>query len=555
MQNITENWPKFVEPSQEQVLLLSQENVQEQNTLVVSIENQPPKLGEIIDCERYSSYDKLLRITALLFKFMKRIRKQVPTIELVNSEDIEQAKTLWHREIQKSFKREHKFHETTKNLDVITDEDGVFRVSGRLENAPIPFATKFPVLLPRKHHFTELVIRKSHVIVKHNGTNETLTQIRSEYWICKGRQTVKTVLSKCAPCKRIMGKSYDTPNSPPLPQFRVSDDMAFSNIAVDFAGPLYIKDIYSSSRENRKCYIALFTCASTRAIHLELAIDLQATSFIRVLKRLIGIRGIPTHIQSDNGKTFVDKMVQRFASSNGITWKFNLPYASWYGGFFEILVKLTKRCLRKTLGNALLTYEELETVLTETEGVLNSRPLTFVGSDIGEPPLTPSCLVTGHRLLDKPYPSQNGVQPDTLNLTKRLKYLNSLLEKFFSRWKQEYLPALREHTRSKSKSVKRIAKVGDVVTIHKDKIPRQKWTLGKITRLINGADKVARGAELRMLDKSGRIINIQRPLEKLYPLEIQEATNNNSTPEIEREIEPKIIQVMDEDVPHSIQGL
>ena len=66
---------------------------------------------------------------------------------------------------------------------------------------------------------------------------------------------------------------------------------------------------------------------------------------------------------------------------------------------------------------------------------------------------------------------------------------------------------------------------------------------------------MARGAELRTLDKSGRIINIQRPLEKLYPLEIQEATNNNSTPEIEREIEPKIIQVMDEDVPHSIQGL
>ena len=107
-----------------------------------------------------------------------------------------------------------------------------------------------------------------------------------------------------------------------------------------------------------------FTCTSTRAVHLELVPDLHATSFIRALKRFISRRGIPTLIVSDNGKTFVDYSVQKYVNSKNINWKFNVPTASWWGGVFEVLVKLTKKCLRKTLGNAHL--EELETVLVET---------------------------------------------------------------------------------------------------------------------------------------------------------------------------------------------
>ena len=263
-----------------------------------------------------------------------------------------------------------------------------------------------------------------------------------------------------------MGKNFDAPDAPPLPEFRVSDDVGFSNFAVYLTGPLYVKGIYSQTKETYKCYIALFTCASTRAIHLELCVDLQASSFIRALKRLTSRRGLPVRIQSDNGKTFIDRMVQRYVSNRGISWTFNLPCPSWYGGFFEIFVKLTKRCLRKTLGNALLSYEELETMLIETKGVLNSRHLKFVVSTIEEPPLTPSCLIMGRRLLETPGVFSEVENSDTKLLTKRLKYLNTLLDHFFARWKQEYIPALREYNRLRKGSVKRIAKVGDIVTIH-----------------------------------------------------------------------------------------
>ena len=64
------------------------------------------------------------------------------------------------------------------------------------------------------------------------------------------------------------------------------------------------------------------------------------------------------------------------------------------------MVKLTKRCVRKTLENASLHFKDLEMALIETEGILNSRPLTFVYENSTEPPIMPSCLVNGCRLLE-----------------------------------------------------------------------------------------------------------------------------------------------------------
>ena len=340
---------------------------------------------------------------------------------------------------------------------------------------------------------------------------------------------MKSLLSKCVACIKHTGKSYDTPAMPPLPPFRVSEDVAFSQIAVDFAGPLYVRNIYGKTKETNKCYIALFTCTSTRAVHLELVPDLHAISFIRALKRFISRRGLPSLIVSDNGKTFIDCSVQNYVNSKNINWKFNVPTASWWGGVFEVLVKLTKKCLRKTLGNAHLTFEELETVLVETEGILNSRPLTFVYDEITEPPLTPSCLVTGRRLLDQTAISSRIVKSDKVTITKRSRYLESLLARFFAQWKAEYLTSLREKHKHRNKLAGRIPKLGDIVCIHKDKLPRQRWALGKIVRVLPGKDNIIRAAEVRSLDKSGNPIVLKRPVQKLYPLEITELGTEKST--------------------------
>ena len=146
--------------------------------------------------------------------------------------------------------------------------------------------------------------------------------------------------------------------------------------------------------------VCLLYC-STWAVHLKLATDLSAEVFIRCLQRFTARRGIPEIIVSDNAKAFKSAAkilpkvfsypsVKRFLAGRRIAWRFNVDRAPWWRGFFERMIQNVKRCLRKTIRNARLSYDDLHTVLVEMEGTVNSRPLTYVSSDDPEEPLTPS---------------------------------------------------------------------------------------------------------------------------------------------------------------------
>lgn len=82
--------------------------------------------------------------------------------------------------------------------------------------------------------------------------------------------------------------------------------------------------------------------------------------------------------------------------------KCNLEKAPWWGGLFERLVKSTKRCLRKMIGQARLSFDEMHTAVLKVESILNSRPLTYTTSEDIEKPLTPSHLLVGRRLVSLP---------------------------------------------------------------------------------------------------------------------------------------------------------
>ena len=125
----------------------------------------------------------------------------------------------------------------------------------------------------------------------HNGVAETLVQLRSKYWVVKGRQTVK-ILSKCVVCKKFKGRPYGVPPTPQLPEFRLSDDFAFSSIGVDFAGPIYVKDVYNMRSVMNKACIVLYTCASSRAVHLDLVPNMSSQAIVRSFKRFTARRGL-----------------------------------------------------------------------------------------------------------------------------------------------------------------------------------------------------------------------------------------------------------------------
>ena len=133
-------------------------------------------------------------------------------------------------------------------------------------------------------------------------------------------------------------------------------------------------------------------------------------------------------------------------------WKFNVEKAPWTGGIFERMVKSMKRCLKKIIGKAVLSYDELLTAVTEVEMILNSRPLSYISTEDIEEPLTPSHLLVGRRVLSLPDPAHSQIEDDDLEisgnrLTKRMRYLNRTLNHFWRRWKAEYLMELRESHR------------------------------------------------------------------------------------------------------------
>ena len=122
------------------------------------------------------------------------------------------------------------------------------------------------------------------------------------------------------------------------------------------------------------------------------------------MKRSIARRGLLFTIISDNAQTFrrANKQlvpifesdeVQRFVGQKGIIWRFMLEKALFFGGFYERMIQVFKRCLRKILGSARLDYEDLVTVITEDEGTINSRPLTYIYSDDIEEPIKPAHLI------------------------------------------------------------------------------------------------------------------------------------------------------------------
>ena len=261
------------------------------------------------------------------------------------------------------------------------------------------YARNHPILLTKQHHFTVSIVRRSHEQTSHSGVKDTLTDICSQYWFVKGRQFVRKLIHQCITCRKLEGPPYKAVAPPPLPECRVTESPPFAYCGVDFAGPLYIKE--DNGTDSSKVWIALFTCCVTRAVHLELVPDLTALTFLRCFKRFTSRRGIPVEVISDNAKTFVSAAqtieqlfdsdeVQHYLSGLKVKWKFNLEKAPWWGGFFERMIQSMKRCLKKTIGKARLTLDELTTVVVQVEGILNSRLILYVSSEDLEEPLTPS---------------------------------------------------------------------------------------------------------------------------------------------------------------------
>jgi hypothetical protein len=456
---------------------------------------------------------KKKRVVAYVCRFInnaKRVNNKITGP--LTTEELNVANNVIVKSIQKrSFAEEYhqlstgggiEKNSTIRNLSPFLDENGVIRVGGRIRNANLAYNQKHPVLIPKNHNVTEAIIRHFHVKNLHSGTQSTLASIRQQYWPIAGRNKIKQIIHKCISCFRAkpiiaQQKMGD------LPVKRLEPARPFINSGLDYCGPILIKTHRGRGKQKTiKAYVCLFICLSTKAIHIELVSDLTADTFLDALKRFVSRRGTVKSIISDNATNFIKankdlidlhqffqnseisrKLVTTLSNEN-IQWKFIPPRTPNFGGLWEAGVKSVKFHIKRVVGETVLTYDELYTLLTRIEACLNSRPLVPMSND----PNDLTAITPGHFLIGEALTAP--LEPDLtelkINQLSRHQLLERLRQHFWKRWRTEYLSYLQGRTKWQSPSPS--LQPGDLVLLVEDNVPPLCWPLGRIQQVHPGSD-------------------------------------------------------------------
>ncbi|XP_055938249.1 uncharacterized protein LOC129968417 [Argiope bruennichi] len=499
-----EDWPKSAHfPNMEVV------NSEKKKTIVTAFVLQLEEKYY----HRFSSYVKIVRITAWLLRFLKNLKngRNRRTVGPLNYDETKKAERILLKQVQlEAFYDEN--DKRLKSLQVIKDSEGILRVKTRIFFREDHRDFRLPIILPSDHPVVMTLIMYEHEHHGHFGVQMLMYHLRENYWILKSRKAIKKGIKSCIICNRFDAKPVFVQEGL-LPHDRVRDAETFEIVGLDLAGPVILK-------EERKAWILILTCAVYRAVHLELLTSVSTENFLLGLRRFIARRGRPSVIYSDNSTNLksahrllkeVDfEKLKNIEELSPISWTFIPPNAPWWGGFWERLIGLMKRILRRTLRKTSLNHEEMNTVLCDCERVMNSRPLTYVSKDAEDlEPLTPAMFL--HNFRETGVPDLDLIEETKFN--KRLAYRNRIQKALRKRFRSEYLGQLREIQKVKRETA---LCIGDIVLVE-DNTKRLNWNLGRILKLFQGKDNRARVALVKT--KFGSFL---RPVQKLYPLEVSE---------------------------------
>ena len=336
------------------------------------------------------------------------------------------------------------------------------------------------------------------------------------------------ILKKAKPIRQLMGD---------LPQSRVvPHNKPFLHTGCDYFGPF----IYREGRSDKKAWGLLFTCMSSRALHVELVTSLDLNNFLLALSRFTDTRGPISNFYSDNGATFkaaadiLPKLLkseglQSFCRKQGIFWEFIPPYSPAQGGAWESLVKLFKRTLLEIgkFTQRTPNLVELQTYISNATHLVNNRPLTPLSDDPSDhTAISPSSLLTPAFHPDSPV----GTPHDRDQLRRDFRFNIAISQNFWDRWVKFYLPLLQK--RKKWFKITDNLKVGKLVLVgnHGEFTKRGHYQMGRISSVLPQYRKgkaLVRRAVVAIVStndatRKPEIKYIERDISKLAPLELSE---------------------------------
>lgn len=478
--------------------------------------------------ERFSSWRSAIRFIAIVNHVIKS-RWQVvfdPDVEILQSAEHKLIKLVQKVAFVHELSDIEQHLAISKasslwKLDPFIDNDGLLRVGGRLRFSSLSDKEKYPIILPKNHYVSRLLVRHYHEISAHQGREATMAAVRSAgYWVLGLNSVVTSQIHFCVTCRRLR-RSLEVQKMADLPVDRTNPTPPFTYIGLDCFGPFEVK----SGRKLLKRYGLIFVCMYSRAIHVELLSDMTTDGFINSLRCFIAIRGSVRQIRCDRGSNFVGAYnelqkslnqvncddLKQYLLSNKCDFLFNAPGSSHMGGAWERQIRTFRNVLNGLLQqDHRLDEESARTLMYETMTIVNSRPLTVVEHD-GMKPLTPNHLLHGKSDIVLPLPGK--FEESDIYLRKRWRRVQHLADVFWKRWKSQYLVSLQNRQRwSKSK---RNLCVGDIVLVQDDNLFRGQWKLARVIKTLPSKDQLVRKVKI-FVGQTRSVLD--RPIHKLVVL-------------------------------------
>ncbi|XP_055589878.1 uncharacterized protein LOC129742057 [Uranotaenia lowii] len=502
---------------------------------------------QMVDWISFSKWKRLWRTVAFVRRFCFNFRCKMKGLpdglhgpltkeELVKAEqtvlrwvqkEYYPVEYRWLKEATQGKIRKYDGNSPLAKLSPCLDQNDIIRLESRIVAASYAsFDARYPIVLPKQHRVTQLIVEDYHDKFLHANKEMVVNELRQRFHIGNLRNLVKQVSKECLWCK-VRKPQIAMPRMAPLPKARLQAFVRpFTFVGLDYFGPMNVR----IGRSVSKRWVALFTCLTIRAVCLEVVHSLSTESCKMAIRRFISRHGSPQEIYSDNGTNFVgsanelQKAIDHGDISESFTnsstkWIFNPPAAPHMGGAWERLVRSVKTAMAAMLTTKTPDEETFITIVREAEGVVNTRPLTFIPiDDETSEALTPNHFMklssSGVSQPSRPLGDERLAHRDNWN------HLNVAVDNFWKRWVKEYLPSIARRTKWFRDTPP--IEVGDLVMIVNE-TERNGWIRGRVIRVADSKD----GRRRRASVQTDRGI-LQRPVSKIARLDIDPGKERSS---------------------------